>query len=263
MFNRIYLFKIKEVTLNINLLILIIVTLAVIVFFILLAYKTFVDRIIKEKEAQNLAEIQHQKQLVLENTKVQEEERKRIAVSVHDDIGNRLNILSLWLNNLDIEDDSTSEVISGQISELIDSTRNISHSLYPVNLERLGLILYIEELITNLSARINISLHVSSEYQKKDVFVEVQIYRIIQEFTTNVIKHSSADKIDILIKDFNDFTGIVIFDNGQGFDYEKVKKGMGIKNIESRMQSMDAKFKWKSIINKGSRLIFKIQKNNE
>lgn len=260
MFNLIYLFKIKEVTLNINLLILIIVTLAIIVFFILVAYKTFVNRIIKEKEAQSLAEIQHQKKLILESTKVQEEERKRIAISVHDDIGNRLNILSLWLNNLDIEDESTSNVIAGQISELIDSTRNISHSLYPVNLEKLGLILYIEELITNLSARINISLFVSSKYIQKDLFTEVQIYRIIQEFTTNVIKHSSADKIDIGIKDFNDFTGIVIFDNGQGFDYEKVKKGMGIKNIESRLQSMDAQFKWKSITNKGSRLIFKIQK---
>ncbi|WP_228466023.1 sensor histidine kinase [Chryseobacterium balustinum] len=166
----------------------------------------------------------------------------------------------MWLNNLDIEDESTSNVIAGQISELIDSTRNISHSLYPVNLEKLGLILYIEELITNLSARINISLFVSSKYIQKDLFTEVQIYRIIQEFTTNVIKHSSADKIDIGIKDFNDFTGIVIFDNGQGFDYEKVKKGMGIKNIESRLQSMDAQFKWESITNKGSRLIFKIQK---
>ena len=241
-------------------LVLIIVTLAIIVFFILILYKTFIDRIVREKDAQNRAEILHQKQLVLENTKVQEEERKRIAVAVHDDIGNRLNILSLWLNNLDIEDESTSEVISNQISELIDSTRSISHSLYPVNLEKLGLILYIEELITNLSARINISLYVSSKYNKKDVFVEVQIYRIIQEFTTNVIKHSTADKIDIMIKDFNGFTGIVIFDNGQGFDYEKVKKGMGIKNIESRMKSMNAEFKWKSIINKGSRLIFKIQK---
>ena len=225
-----------------------------------MAYKTFVSRIIKEKEAQSLAEIQHQKKLILESTKVQEEERKRIAISVHDDIGNRLNILSLWLNNLDIEDESTSNVIAGQISELIDSTRNISHSLYPVNLEKLGLILYIEELITNLSTRINISLFVASKYTQKDLFTEVQIYRIIQEFTTNVIKHSSADKIYIGIKDFNDFTGIVIFDNGQGFDYEKVKKGMGIKNIESRLQSMDAQFKWKSIINKGSRLIFKIQK---
>lgn len=260
MFHLIYLFKIKEVTLNINLLILIIVTLAIIVFFILVAYKTFVDRIIKEKEAQSLVEIQHQKKLILESTKVQEEERKRIAISVHDDIGNRLNILSLWLNNLDIEDESTYNVIAGQISELIDSTRNISHSLYPVNLEKLGLILYIEELITNLSTRISISLFVASKYTQKDLFTEVQIYRIIQEFTTNVIKHSSADKIYICIKDFNDFTGIVIFDNGQGFDYEKVKKGMGIKNIESRLQSMDAQFKWKSIINKGSRLIFKIQK---
>ncbi|MCX8531681.1 sensor histidine kinase [Chryseobacterium luquanense] len=233
---------------------------AIIVFFILVLYKTFIDRIVREKDVQSRAEIQHQKQLVLENTKVQEEERKRIAVSVHDDIGNRLNILSLWLNNLDIEDESTSEVISNQISELIDSTRSISHSLYPVNLEKLGLILYIEELITNLSARINISLHVSSKYAQRDLFVEVQIYRIIQEFTTNVIKHSTAEKIDIIIKDFQNFTGIVIFDNGQGFDYEKVKKGMGIKNIESRMKSMDAKFKWKSILNKGSRLIFKIQK---
>lgn len=236
---------------------------AIIVFFILVLYKTFIDRIVREKEAQNRAEILHQKELVLENTKVQEEERRRIAVAVHDDIGNRLNILSLWLNNLDIEDESTSEVISNQISELIDNTRSISHSLYPVNLEKLGLILYIEELITNLSARIHISLHVSSKYTKRDLFVEVQIYRIIQEFTTNVIKHSTADKIDVMIKDFNNFTGIVIFDNGQGFDYEKVKKGMGIKNIESRMKSMDAEFKWKSIIDKGSRLIFKIQRNNE
>ena len=234
--------------------------LAIIVCFILLAYKTFVDRIIKEKELQNLIEIQHQKALVLENTKAQEEERKRIAIAVHDDIGNRLNILSLWLNNLDIEDASASEVISNQISQLIDNTRSISHSLYPVNLEKLGLILYIEELITNLSAKISISLYLSSQYLKKDLFVEVQIYRIIQEFTTNVIKHSGANRIDILIKEFDHFTGIVIADNGRGFEYEKVKKGMGIKNIESRIKSMSAEFKWKSVINKGSRLIFKINK---
>ncbi|MGI9651331.1 sensor histidine kinase [Chryseobacterium sp. RLHN22] len=234
--------------------------LAIIVCFILLAYKTFVDRIIKEKELQNLIEIQHQKALVLENTKAQEEERKRIAIAVHDDIGNRLNILSLWLNNLDIEDASASEVISNQISQLIDNTRSISHSLYPVNLEKLGLILYIEELITNLSAKISISLYLSSQYLKKDLFVEVQIYRIIQEFTTNVIKHSGANRIDILIKEFDHFTGIVIADNGRGFEYEKVKKGMGIKNIESRIKSMGAEFKWKSVINKGSRLIFKINK---
>lgn len=263
MFNRLYSIKIKEVTLNIYLLIAVIVTLAIIVFFVIVAYKTFVDRIFKEKELQSLAEINYQKQLVIENTKVQEEERKRIAISVHDDIGNRLNILSLWLNNLDIDDEATSEVISNQISELIDNTRNISHSLYPVNLEKLGLVLYIEELIANLSAKINISLFVSSDYTKKEMSIEVQIYRVIQEFTTNVIKHSTADKMDIIIKDFKKFTAMIIGDNGQGFDYEKVKKGMGIKNIESRMKSLNASFKWKSVQNKGTRLIFIIHTKHE
>ncbi|WP_262148939.1 sensor histidine kinase [Chryseobacterium foetidum] len=236
---------------------------AVILIFILVAYKTFVDRIIKEKDAQNLADIQHEKDLALENVKAQEEERKRIAVAVHDDLGNRLNILSLWLQNIEIEDEKASEVINGQIKELVDSARKISHNLYPVNLEKLGFILYVEELIANLSKKIEISLFELKPYQTKNIFTEVQIYRIIQEFTTNVIKHSEAENVKILLRDSENILFVVISDNGKGFDYELVKKGMGIKNIESRLQSLDAVFKWKSVIGKGTRLIIKIPLNNE
>jgi len=237
--------------------------LAVILTFILLAYRTFVNRIIREKDAQNLADIQHQKDLALENVKAQEEERKRIAVAVHDDLGNRLNILSLWLQNIEIEDEKASAVINGQIKELVDSTRKISHSLYPVNLEKLGFILYVEELISNLSKKIEIALVELKPYQAKNIFVEVQIYRIIQEFTTNVIKHSEATEVKIILRDSGTILFVVISDNGKGFNYEMVKKGMGIKNIESRLHSMNAVFKWKSIIGKGSRLIIKIPLNNE
>ncbi|MBB4806287.1 signal transduction histidine kinase [Chryseobacterium defluvii] len=206
----------------------------------------------------------HQKNLVLENIKAQEEERKRIAVMIHDDIGNRLNIISLWLNNLDTRgDELIKKNISGQMSALIDSARSISHSLYPVNLESVGLVLYIEELVANLSQRINISLNVSPKYRKKSIFVEVQLYRIIQEFTTNVLKHSQATKVWIYIKDYPGNMAVVISDNGQSFDYEAVKKGMGIKNIESRIKSMNATHKWKNILNKGSRLIILIPANNE
>lgn len=229
-----------------------------------MAYRTFIDRIIKEKNAQHEAEVQHQKNLVLENIKAQEEERKRIAVMIHDDIGNRLNIISLWLNNLDTKgDELIKKNISGQMSALIDSARSISHSLYPVNLESVGLVLYIEELIANLSNRISISLTVNSKCPKKSIFVEVQLYRIIQEFTTNVLKHSEATKIWIYIRDFPDSMAVIISDNGQGFDYEKVKKGMGIKNIESRIKSMNASHKWKNVINNGSRLIIKIPNHHE
>ncbi|REC49760.1 histidine kinase [Chryseobacterium pennipullorum] len=219
----------------------------------------------KEKNVRHQAEVLHQKKLVLENIKAQEEERKRIAVMIHDDIGNRLNILSLWLNNLDTQgDELIKKNIYGQMSSLIDAARSISHSLYPVNLESVGMVLYVEELIANLSHKINISLQVMPGYEKKDLFVEVQLYRIIQEFTTNVIRHSSATEVWIYIKDYAQNMTVVISDNGQGFEYEEVKKGMGIKNIESRIKSMNALHKWKkTFLKKGSRLIIKIPKNHE
>ncbi len=235
----------------------------IIVLFVLLAYKFFIERIVKEKNLQHEAEIQHQKNLTLENTKTQEEERKRMAILIHDDIGNRLNILSLWLQNLNADNKETSEkVISNQISELIDSARSISHSLYPVNLEKLGLVLYIEELITNLSNKIKITLYVTPEYQKKDIFIEVQLYRIIQEFTTNVIKHSRAAEMSIYIKDIKNHRIVILSDNGESFDYHNASKGMGLKNIESRIKSLNAVYKWKNRLGKGSRLIIIISQNN-
>ena len=236
-----------------------IIVLIVIISFILLAYKTFISRIIKEKDAQHKAEINHQKELTLENIKGQEDERKRIAITVHDDIGNRLNILSLWLNNLEPENQEASKkVITSQITELIDSTRNISHSLYPVNLEKLGLVLYLQELVTNLSYRLNLSLYIDNRYQRKDIFTEVQIYRIIQEFTSNVIKHSKADEVSVYIRNHAGFLTLILSDNGQSFDYKNASKGMGLKNIEARINSVKGIFKWKNRIGKGSRIIINI-----
>ncbi|MNK62021.1 Signal transduction histidine-protein kinase/phosphatase DegS [compost metagenome] len=233
-----------------------IVVLIIIISFILLAYRTFIQRIVQEKDAQFQAELEYQKQLTLENIKGQEDERKRIAITVHDDIGNRLNILSLWLNNLDPENQEASKkVINSQITELIDSTRNISHSLYPVNLEKLGLVLYLQELVTNLSYKLNLSLYIDNRYERKDIFTEVQIYRVIQEFTSNVIKHSNADEVSVYIRKHQKCLTMILTDNGQSFDYKTASKGMGLKNIESRIASVKGIYKWKNKIGKGSRII--------
>jgi len=236
-----------------------ILVLIIIISFILLAYRTFIQRIVQEKDLQFQAEMDHQKELSIENIKGQEDERKRIAISVHDDIGNRLNILSLWLNNLEPENhEASKKVITTQITELIDSTRNISHSLYPVNLEKLGLVLYLQELVTNLSQNIELILDIDPRYKKKDIFTEVQIYRVIQEFTTNVIKHSTANEVVVYIRNHQQYLTMIITDNGESFDYEKAKKGMGLKNIESRIVSMKGFYKWKNQIGKQSRLIINI-----
>lgn len=227
---------------------------------ILLFYMKYRKNIMQQQYQLKVAETEYQKRLLHSVVEAQEEERKRIAVALHDDMGNRLNILSLLLNNSTGKDTPD---VSGYVSEMIGTVRNISHSLYPVNLERLGLILYIEELVSLLSNKITVSLHLANDYTPKNVFKEVQLYRIIQEFTTNVVKHSDAGEISIWIKDNPQDMYMILSDNGHSFDYATARKGMGLKNIEARIQSMNALFKWKNVLGKGSRLIIKIPMDHD
>ena len=230
--------------------------LSIIILFAFIAYSAFVQKILREKSQQYQLELAHQKEVTLQYTSVQESERKRIAELLHDDIGNKLNILSLWINNEDsLNNKGSREVIKQQIPALIEATRTISHSLYPVNLEKFGLILTLESLISNVNESLLIQLIVNHDYQKRPISFEVQIYRIIQEFLSNVIKHAKASNMLIHIRDTETSLALILSDNGVGFDNSILKKGMGLKNIDSRIKSINAFSKWKSKKGNGSRLI--------
>ncbi|MBT3562205.1 MAG: histidine kinase [Flavobacterium sp.] len=230
--------------------------LSIIILFAFIAYSAFVQKILREKSQQYQLELAHQKEVTLQYTSVQESERKRIAELLHDDIGNKLNILSLWINNEDsLNNKRSREVIKQQIPALIEATRTISHSLYPVNLEKFGLILTLEALISNVNESLPIQLIVNHDYQKRPISFEVQIYRIIQEFLSNVIKHAKASNMLIHIRDTETSLAVILSDNGVGFDNSILKKGMGLKNIDSRIKSINAFSKWKSKKGNGSRLI--------
>ena len=230
--------------------------LSIIIVFAFIAYSAFVQKILREKSQHYQLELAHQKEVTLQYTSVQESERKRIAELLHDDIGNKLNILSLWINNEDsLNNKRSREVIKQQIPALIEATRTISHSLYPVNLEKFGLILTLEALISNVNESLPIQLIVNHDYQKRPISFEVQIYRIIQEFLSNVIKHAKASNMLIHIRDTETSLAVILSDNGVGFDNSVLKKGMGLKNIDSRIKSINAFSKWKSEKGNGSRLI--------
>jgi len=230
--------------------------LSIIIVFAFIAYSAFVQKILREKSQQYQLELAHQKEVTLQYTSVQESERKRIAELLHDDIGNKLNILSLWINNEDsLNNKRSREVIKQQIPALIEATRTISHSLYPVNLEKFGLILTLEALISNVNESLPIQLIVNHDYQKRPISFEVQIYRIIQEFLSNVIKHAKASNMLIHIRDTETSLALILSDNGVGFYNSILKKGMGLKNIDSRIKSINAFSKWKSKKGNGSRLI--------
>lgn len=233
-----------------------VVVLTIIIIVAFIAYRAFVQKIINEKNNQHQQELAHQKNLLTQNIKAQESERERIAILLHDDVGNKLNVLSLWINNDDTwNNERSKEIVTQQIPQLIDATRTISHTLYPVNLERLGLILTLEELISNVNDTLSITLTNLHNYTPKFITFEVQLYRIIQEFLSNVIKHAKATKMQIQLRETNHMLSLVLADNGIGFNYNTLKKGMGFSNIESRIDSINATYKWKSTENKGTRLI--------
>lgn len=241
---------------NIGFIVVSVIVMIIIVSFVFLLFRIFLQRIIREKNQQYQAEIQHQADLLAQSVKVQESERERIAIMLHDDIGNKLNVLSVWLNNPEVwNSERSKEVVLKQIPVLITSARSISHSLYPVNLERFGLVQTIEELSAGVDSSLKIDFSLTHQYKPKDISLEVQLYRIMQEFLSNVIKHAGATQMNISLRDTKGMLGVVLSDNGKGFDTGAIGKGMGLRNIELRLNSMGAIFKWKSRLQKGCRLI--------
>ena len=91
--------EIKEISVNINFVIIVIVVFTIIIVFALMAYRTYVHKILIEKNRRHQREIQHLKEFRKQQIRVQESERERIAVLLHDDVGSKLNILSLWIIN--------------------------------------------------------------------------------------------------------------------------------------------------------------------
>lgn len=210
---------------------------------------------------QHQNEIQYQKDIALQGIAAQEEERKRVAMLVHDDIGNRLNILSVWLNNPTAwNNERAKEIVATQIPELIEATRNISHALFPVNLEQLGMILALEDLIANIDLSLNVHLIIIHPYTPRNISFEIQLYRIIQEYLSNVLKHAQATQMHIYLRDSTTLFCIILSDNGIGFKIDEISKGMGLRNIALRLKSIDAIHRWKSIKNKGSQITIIIPK---
>ena len=84
----------------------------------------------------------------------------------------------------------------------------------------------------------------------------------MQESFQNINKYAQATQIEVFFKQNNEFIELKIQDNGQGFDVRKKKKGIGLKNIQSRVTSLDGKVEIDSKIGIGTSLIIKIPKSN-
>jgi signal transduction histidine kinase len=145
------------------------------------------------------------------------------------------------------------------LDDVITQVRRISRSLLPPSLEKLGLFFALEELANwvNKAEQLKIVCWKSGEQFRFVNSKELAVFRIVQELLNNAIKHSGAAIIQINTRfSANENLMISVSDNGNGFEMnEKLKTGLGLKNLESRTQIIGAKYKMKSTPGKGTTAI--------
>lgn len=195
---------------------------------------------LKQKQAFQKKLIQQQKEQAIAIMETQEQERKRIAEDLHDSLGHLLSTVKLNLQTL--PDDQRHHYVNSLqlLNQASKEIHDISFNLMPQTLEEEGLIPALHELTEKIrkSSLYDIILQVHDmENFEIDKQTKFNIYRIVQEAVSNILKHADAKEINIqLVKQENQLT-IMIEDDGKGFDANQIKKnGRGLRNITARAE---------------------------
>ncbi|GGH15814.1 hypothetical protein GCM10007352_24820 [Mucilaginibacter phyllosphaerae] len=224
------------------------------------------NRLLKQRQQFQQAQIAHQKELLKAVIESQEAERKRIGQDLHDDVGTTASGLRLLIemfkptggedkNHQDFK--QSSKTI---IDKIVKDVRNISHNLSPTTLRYYGLIAAVTEhcTIINQSGKLEISLTNNAERELDQLHLNTAtaLYRVLEELLNNTIKHSGASKANIGLVTDTQNLHITYADNGKGLptDTETVKKGMGMQNIESRLLNINATYSLEPYSGKGFRI---------
>jgi signal transduction histidine kinase len=193
-----------------------------------------------------------------------EEERGRIARDLHDGVGQSLIILKNKVIKKSDYSPETQDQLNDNFSEIIEEIRNISRSLIPPELKRLGLRKAVENRLNEVTNAT--SIFVSTEIMDLDKLKiedhqSLRIYRIIQELSTNTIKHSEATAIKLeAIYEGKELT-LIYQDNGIGLDRDKWKSAdnsVGLRSILQRLNYLNGSIKIERP-KKGFKVIMKLQ----
>lgn len=201
-----------------------------------------------------------------------EEERKKIASDLHDDLGPILAAIKIYVNALSAQSERDQELIRN-INKYLDRgimrVKVIANGLMPNTLRRKGLLHALEEYIINIGSYVQfkVDYHLPDMQLSLKSDSELNLYRVMQEIITNAIKHSKASRLQLSFERREDNLLINIADNGVGFDYTGhnfVSTGYGISNIKSRIEMLDGKYNIYSRPGEGIRYTFiiPIQKNS-
>jgi hypothetical protein len=187
----------------------------------------------------------------------QKSDRKRIADELHDDLGIKLSSLKHYLIAGDINKMIDRGMLRALATEYIDGALSVLRStlinLSPKTLDQEGLILALADLMESISHTPSLKIHFDYGSFNDQLLSTQQyaLYRICQELLNNTLKHSGAKNIYLSIVSFPNSTVLLYEDDGKGFDYEQVKRGYGLYNMEAYVKAIRADLDIQSAAGKG------------
>ena len=226
---------------------LVIVVLIVFLFFFVIIYQ--------RKMIKNQAEVRKlhdEKQTDLLNAvfETQESERKRLAEDLHDSVGQVLSAIKLNLHRLEKKSaDKVPDPLLADTRRLTDESiqeiRNIIHNVLPPVLTDYGLKEALEGLCLKMQQTTSVKVHCNNNLDEVRLRPEIDLafYRMAQELFSNAIKHADATVIHLTVTKADGWLVMEFKDNGKGFNMDEVKRGFGLKNLQSRVQLLNGDVK--------------------
>lgn len=218
----------KSIYIELFLFVLIFLIITALIFFIASINSRSINKRIHQYE-QSIKEMKARNELTLE------EQHKRIAIEIHDQIGQLLTTSMLNLQIISKETTSESDKntllnkTNGIINEAYLRIKDISASLHP-SILKFGFIPAIEWLAEKTFSHfeINWQIHTEDNFKEPEAKVALSLFRICQEIFSNVIKHAKASNVEILFVQTNKQINMIIIDDGIGFDVESIQSSQSL-----------------------------------
>jgi signal transduction histidine kinase len=200
------------------------------------------DRLRTEQQLQSLT---------TELITAQEEERRRIARELHDDVNQRLALLAIEMGKITFASATmasqaaeTVQSLAQQLAKISDDVRHIAYQFHPSILDDLGLTAALQQMTNEWSIKTGVKVVVVQEEEMARLLprnISSCLYRVTQESLANIMKHARATRVEVELTCDTEEVTLSIYDNGAGFNLKEIQArhpGLGLVNMRERVRSV-------------------------
>lgn len=232
---------------------------------VILDFKNITER--KENERKFAQYGRQLRMMASELSLAEERERKRLATDLHDSVSQTLFVAKMQLGALmkeagDLQRDDRLDDVYKNIEKALSETRSLIFEISPPILYEIGLEGAIEWLCERIHERHGIKCQVDCDMKKRwiDQDVKVLLFQVVRELLNNVVKHSRASLVKVMLRGGEQYVRCVVEDNGIGFDVKSLGEradgnaGFGLFNMRERLNHFEGNLILESVVGSGTKV---------